>query len=86
MYTDKPMTSMVKELLFNSDNPVTGVRLAEKIGRKYQTLMRELNPMDRRAKLSVDVFADLVKETGRIALLEKLAEYAGFSIEVKKLG
>jgi hypothetical protein len=80
---NRPMTTMVRDKLFNDNSPLTGVALATMVGRPYPTLMRELNPWDKRAKLSIDVFADIVKATGRGDLLRELAEYAGLTVDIK---
>jgi hypothetical protein len=76
---------MVRAKLFN-ESGLTGVELANMVERPYQTLMRELNPHDARAKLSIEEFAKIIKATGRYDILKDFAEYSGCSVEIVKAG
>lgn len=54
--------------------------IAKTIGKPYSTLMRELNPIDTKAKLSVDTFIDIMKCTGDLTPLEVMAEELGCKV------
>lgn len=54
--------------------------LAEKIGKPYPTLLRELNPYDKGAKLGVETLLEIMKVTGNIAPLVYMAEEMGYEL------
>lgn len=54
--------------------------IAETIGKPYSTLMRELNPVDRKAKLGIDTFIDIMKCTGDLRPLEIMADELGCKV------
>lgn len=55
--------------------------IAEKIGKPYPTMMRELNPFDASAKLGIDTLIDIMKITNDIKPLEFMAENLGYILE-----
>lgn len=57
-----------------------GRALAEKIGRRYATLMRELNPYDHGAKLGAQTLLDIMIATGDIRPLEYMARRLGVKV------
>ncbi len=54
--------------------------VAETIGKPYTTLMRELDPLDRNAKLGVETLLDIVRATGDAAPLQRLARELGYAL------
>ncbi|WP_029897239.1 phage regulatory CII family protein [Desulfohalovibrio reitneri] len=56
-------------------------RVAQSIGKPYPTLLRELNPFDRGAKLGVDDLAAVIKATGDESALRHIAEELGYRLE-----
>ena len=52
-------------------------RTAEKMNRRYGTLMRELNPYDAAAKLGVETFIDIMRQCRDLRPLELLAREMG---------
>lgn len=54
--------------------------VASKLGKGYTTLLREVNPFDKGAKLGVITFAQLIQTTGDPAPLRLLADACGFDL------
>lgn len=55
--------------------------IAEDTGKEYSTLRRELNPFDTGAKCGIELLIPLMRSTGRIDILQHLAERMGFRLE-----
>ena len=47
------------------DGEVPAKSVAEAVGKPYSTLMREINPYDKGAKLGVETFMAIIETTGR---------------------
>jgi len=81
MAKEKRMTHTCKavhELVLKGETPPKDI--AKTIGKPYSTLMRELNPHDRLAKLGVDTFVDIMKCTGNLRPLEIMADELGCKV------
>lgn len=57
-----------------------GRAVAEKLGKRYSTLMRELNPYDHSAKVGAETMLDIMLATGDIRPLEYMARRLGVKI------
>lgn len=64
--------SLILEMVQNSPRPVKDI--ADAVGKPYSTLMRELDPQDRRAKLGVELLLPLMQACNGMAPLRFLAE------------
>lgn len=54
--------------------------VAERIGKPYPTMMRELNPYDQSAKLGADTLLEIMKVTNNISALEYMAAELGYQL------
>lgn len=54
--------------------------VAERIGKPYPTMMRELNPYDQSAKLGADTLLEIMRVTKNISALEYMAEELGYKL------
>ncbi len=77
----KSVTRVVQEMVMNSHQALKD--LAQKIKKPYPTLLRELNPYDKGAKLGVETLLDIMKATGEVAPLKYMANELGFDIVPK---
>ena len=59
--------------------------LAQKLGKPYSTLLREVNPYDMGAKLGVETFMEILKLTGETAPIEYMARELGLEVVERKL-
>ncbi len=66
------LMKVILDMVQNSPKPIKVV--AEEIGKPYSTLMREIDPEDRRAKLGVETLLPLMRACGSTAPLRFLAE------------
>lgn len=69
------------------EGAVSAKEVADSIGKPYSTLLRELNPFDARAKLGAETLVEIMRITGDIEPLKRMAEQLGFSLvpEAKQL-
>lgn len=74
----KSLISTMQSVVLESD--MSAREIAEKIGKPYPTLLRELNPYDQRAKLGMDTFFDIVRATGNVEPLRRIAEELGYRL------
>lgn len=65
------------------DSPIPPKLLAKQIDKPYSTLLREVNPYDRGAKLGVETFIDILKATGNTAPIEFIANELGLEVVPK---
>lgn len=72
------ITKSVQESVLEGIKPAKVV--AEEIGKPYPTLLREMNPYDRGAKLGVETVVDIVKSTGDIEPLRLMIRELGFDM------
>ena len=65
------------------DSPVPARSFAKELGKPYSTLLREVNPHDRGAKLGVETMVQIMQITNNIAPLEYIAGLLGYTLEEK---
>lgn len=61
------------------DGEVPAKSVAEAVGKPYSTLMREINPYDKGAKLGVETFMAIIETTGDPTPLKLMAYELGYS-------
>ena len=54
---------------------------AKAVGKPYSTLLREVNPYDTGAKLGAETLMHIMKTTGNVTPLEKMALEMGYRLE-----
>lgn len=69
----------IQDLVLNGPVPVE--ELAERLGKSVKTLIREVNPEDRKAKLGAETLVEIMKITGGIEPLRLMAEELDYSVE-----
>jgi hypothetical protein len=74
----KELTELAQRAVLNGDIPAKDI--ADKVGKKYSTLMRELNPYDEGAKLSPETLVELMRITKDITPLKVMAESLGYKV------
>lgn len=58
------------------------LRLSRRLsGKPYSTLLREVNPYDTGAKLGAETLMHIMKTTGNVTPLEKMALEMGYRLE-----
>ncbi len=62
------------------EGKISAKKVAATIGKPYSTLLREINPMDVKAKLGVETFMDIIRVTGDTTPLEQLVQELGFRL------
>lgn len=77
----KSVTRVVQEMVMNNGEPLKS--LASKIGKPYPTLLRELNPYDKGAKLGVETMLDLMQATQDYRPLQYMADTLGLAVTPK---
>jgi hypothetical protein len=75
---DKPITRIVQQSVLEGMVPARQV--ADRIGKPYPTLMRELNPFDTGAKLGVETLHEILQVTGDVEVLRTLARTMGYEL------
>ncbi len=63
------------------NGPVSVEDLAKKLGKSPKTLLREVNPEDKKAKLGAETLVEIMRITGGIEPLKLMAEELDFTIE-----
>lgn len=74
----KSVTKVVQEMLMNSNQPLKAI--AFQVSKPYSTLLRELNPYDKGAKLGVETLLDLMRVTQNYQPLHYMAQEMGFTL------
>ncbi|TIH14843.1 hypothetical protein D0S45_11925 [Marinifilum sp. JC120] len=69
----------IQDLVMNG--PVPLEELAERLGKTPKTLVREVNPEDRKAKLGAETLVEIMRITGAVEPLRLMAEELDFTIE-----
>ncbi len=69
----------IQDLVLNG--PVPLEELARKLGKSPKTLIREVNPEDKKAKLGAETLVEIMRITGGIEPLRLMAEELDYSIE-----
>jgi hypothetical protein len=72
------MTETTQKAVLEGNVPAKAV--AMEIEKPYHTLMRELNPYDSGAKLGVQTFLEILRITGNVEPLRKLARELGYGL------
>jgi hypothetical protein len=72
------LKELVHACVCNSKLPAKVV--ADRVQKKYSTLMREVNPYDESAKLGIDTCLELMRITGNIEPLEFMARHLGYKL------
>ena len=62
------------------DGEVPAKSVAEAVGKPYSTLMREINPYDKGAKLGVETFMAIIETTGDPTPLKLMAYELGYRL------
>ncbi len=62
------------------DGEVPAKSVAEAVGKPYSTLMREINPYDKGAKLGVETFMAIIETTGDTTPLKVMAHELGYEL------
>jgi len=75
---DDDVQRLILEMVQNSHIPIK--TLAENVGKPYSTLMREIDPGDRGAKLGVELLLPLMKACNSIAPLRHMAAAMGYRV------
>ena len=55
------------------ESPIGAKAIAQAVGKPYSTLLREVNPYDTGAKLGAETLMHIMKTTGNVTPLEKMA-------------
>lgn len=75
---------MKKTITHIAQSSVLDARLsklvAQKLGKPYPTMMRELNPFDSNAKLGAETLLDIMLITKNVQALEFMADKLGYKI------
>ncbi|MEF2144486.1 MAG: phage regulatory CII family protein [Desulfovibrionaceae bacterium] len=74
----KDVTKVVQDTVL--DGEVQAKIVAEKLGKPYSTLLRELNPFDMRAKLGVETLMEILKITRDPRPLAFMARQIGYRL------
>ena len=68
------------------ESPLGAKAIAQAVGKPYSTLLREVNPYDTGAKLGAETLLHLMKTTGNVSPLKKMASEMGYRLEPAGLG
>jgi len=74
--------NLMQDVVFGSE--MKAREIAAKIGKRYPTLLRELNPADIGAKLGLSTAYHIMKITGNVKPLEFMASELGYRLEKKE--
>ncbi|MBI9110521.1 phage regulatory CII family protein [Maridesulfovibrio ferrireducens] len=77
------ITKMTQDVVLEGTSPAKEV--AQKIGKPYSTLLREINPFDQNAKLGAGTLLDILKATNEVRLLEHMAKSIGYTVKPNKV-
>lgn len=75
---NKNVTKVVQDCIL--DSGIQAKDVAEKIGKPYSTLMREINPFDTSAKLGAETLLDIMRVTKDMRPLQYMASEMGLSL------
>lgn len=67
-----------------SRSPIGAKAVAVKIGKPYSTMMREVNPNDKGAKVGADTLMDIVRATKDISPLVFMAKSLGTGLSLSQ--
>lgn len=63
------------------ESPIGAKAIAQAVGKPYSALLREVNPYDTGAKLGAETLMHIMKTTGNVTPLEKMALEMGYRLE-----
>ncbi|CCO22916.1 phage regulatory CII family protein [Maridesulfovibrio hydrothermalis] len=69
----------IQDLVINGPMPVED--LAQKLDKSPKTLIREVNPDDKKAKLGAETLVEIMRITGGVDLLKLMAEELDCTVE-----
>lgn len=69
----------IQELVLNGPVPLED--LARQLGKTPKTLLREVNPEDKKAKLGAETLVEIMRITGSAEPLKLMAEELDYTIE-----
>jgi hypothetical protein len=78
MSSTKQISTIVHEMLI--DDRGSAKMIAAQLGKPYPTLMRELNPWDKGAKLGADTLLEIMAITNNYEPLEYIAKNLGMRL------
>jgi len=78
MKTGSELSELMRDLVLESSWPPR--ELAKGVGKRYSTLMRELNPHDTGAKLGMETMLELMRLTGNAGPLGYMAQKLGYAL------
>ena len=73
------VTKVTQDIVLEGNKPAKEV--AQKIGKPYSTLLREINPFDDNAKLGAGTLLDILKATNEVKPLEYIAQSIGYTLK-----
>lgn len=73
------LISTIHDLILES--PLGAKAIAQAVGKPYSTLLREVNPYDTGAKLGAETLLNIMKTTGDVSPLQKMASEMGYRLE-----
>lgn len=79
---DTEILHLLYDMARNNDKSIKSI--SEEIGKPYSTLMRELDPADKGAKLGVELLSPLMQSCESIAPLRLLASRLGYRVVANK--
>jgi len=79
---DQDILHLLYDLARNSSKSIKSI--SEEIGKPYSTLMRELDPADKGAKLGVELLLPLMRSCESIAPLRFMADRLGYRVVANK--
>lgn len=68
------------------ENELPAKALADEIGKPYSTLLREINPYDRGAKLGAETLLEIMHRTRDVTPLQYMADLLGYEMVPKQAG
>lgn len=74
----KNITKIVQDMVLEGERPAK--QLAADLGKPYSTLLREVNPFDKNAKLGVETLMQIMKLTKNEEPLRYMAQELGFTL------
>lgn len=69
---------VIQQMVLNG--PVPSTQLAEICGKSHKTLLREVNPEDKKAKLGAETLMKIMEATGNIEPLKLMAQELNFEL------
>ena len=73
------ITRITQKVVLEGDKSAKEV--AQTIGKPYSTLLREINPFDKNAKLGVDTLMAILITTNEVEPLEYIAKSIGYTLK-----